>query len=125
MDLPNIKIAVQWKATCDLCTLWQCFGGVVCGQDVIGTAILLVGKKNIDKEWLAKAKRVAKQKTKGAGMKWKAIGIGNHEKAKWPALVDQSLNRGQEEVSGNASLEDNTNVSADRGPELDAVVDPG
>ena len=50
MDLPNIKIVVQWKATCDLCTLWQHFGRVARGQDAVGTAILLVERKDIDEE---------------------------------------------------------------------------
>jgi len=50
MDLPNIKIVVQWKAACNLCTLWQCFGHVVHGQDAVGTAILLVENKDTNEE---------------------------------------------------------------------------
>lgn len=76
---------------------------------------------------MAKVERAAKRKKKGASTKQKAIDIGNHEKAKWPALIDRSLNRGLEEVSGDGdtTLEDNTNIPTDREPELDAVVDPG
>jgi superfamily II DNA/RNA helicase len=124
MDLPNIKIVVQWKATCNLCTLWQRFGRAACGQDEVGTAILLVEKKDTDEERLAKVERAAKRKKKGAaGTKRKAIGIGNCEKAKRPALVDRSLNRGLEEVLGDGDTSlDNTNV---RAPELDGVDDPG
>ena len=62
MDLPNIKIVVQWKATCDLCTLWQRFGRVARGRDAVGTAILLVEKKDTDEERVAKAERAAKRK---------------------------------------------------------------
>ena len=123
MDLPNIKIVVQWKATCDLCTLWQRFGRVARGQDAVGTAILLVEKKDTNEERVAKAERAAKRKKKGAGTKRKATDIGNHGKVKRPALVDRSLNH---EVSGggeNTSLEDNTNTPV--GMELDAVVDSG
>jgi superfamily II DNA/RNA helicase len=64
MDLPNIKIVVQWKATCDLCTLWQRFGRVARGQDAVGTAILLVEKKDTNEERVAKAERAAKRKKK-------------------------------------------------------------
>lgn len=120
MDLPNIKTVVQWKAMCDLCTLWQRFGRVARGQDAVGSAILLVERKNTDEERLAKAERAAKRNKKGASTKRKAIGIGNCEKAKRPALLDRSLNHRLEEVpgDGDTSLEDNTNVPADREPEL-------
>jgi hypothetical protein len=87
---------------------------------------LLVEKKDTDEERVAKAERAAKRKKKGASTKRKATDTGNHEKAKWPALVDRSLNRGLEEVSGdgeNASVDDNTNADIDM--ELDTVVDPG
>ena len=115
MDLPNIEIVVQWKATCDLCTLWQRFGRAARGQDAVGTAILLVEKKDTDKERVAKAERAAKRNKKGAGAtKRKAIDVGNHEKAKRPALVDRSLNR---ELDSEASGSDRP----DR--ELNAVVD--
>ncbi|KAJ7683797.1 P-loop containing nucleoside triphosphate hydrolase protein [Mycena rosella] len=26
IDLPNITVVIQWRATCDMCTLWQRFG---------------------------------------------------------------------------------------------------
>jgi superfamily II DNA/RNA helicase len=50
MDLPDVEIVVQWKATCDLCTLWQHFGRVARGQGKEGVAILLVEKKDTDEE---------------------------------------------------------------------------
>ncbi|KAH6893859.1 P-loop containing nucleoside triphosphate hydrolase protein [Coprinopsis sp. MPI-PUGE-AT-0042] len=65
MDIPDIKIAVQWKATCDLCTLWQRFGRVARGEGVIGIAILLVEKKDTEEERQQKALR-ALEKTKKA-----------------------------------------------------------
>ncbi|KIL65828.1 hypothetical protein M378DRAFT_47762, partial [Amanita muscaria Koide BX008] len=45
MDLPDIKIVVQWKATCTLCALWQRFGRGARGNGSRATAILLVEKK--------------------------------------------------------------------------------
>lgn len=64
MDLPDIEIVVQWKATCDLCTLWQRFGRVARGQGKEGVAILLVEKKDTKQERAAKVERATKRKTK-------------------------------------------------------------
>ncbi|TFK59387.1 P-loop containing nucleoside triphosphate hydrolase protein [Pluteus cervinus] len=46
MDLPDIKIVVQWKATCDMCTLWQRFGRAARGEGEDGIAILIVENKD-------------------------------------------------------------------------------
>lgn len=46
MDLPDIEIVVQYKATCTLCALWQRFGRAARGIGNKGTAILLVEKKH-------------------------------------------------------------------------------
>lgn len=75
MDLPDIKIVIQWKATCDLCTLWQHFGRVAHGPGEVGTAIFLVEKKDTAEERVAKAGRAAKRKKNGVGIKRKAPGI--------------------------------------------------
>lgn len=75
MDLPDIKIVVQWKATCDLLSLWQRFGRAARGQDQTGTAILLVEKKDTNKNRAQKAEKAGKKKEKenqGIGTKRKA-----------------------------------------------------
>lgn len=92
MDLANIKIVVQWKATCSLCTLWQRFGRAARGGQN-GTAILLVEKKDTDEERQAKAKKeiaAALKKSKegiGTGSKRKSANQLNPP-AKRPALTD-------------------------------------
>ncbi|KAH6891607.1 P-loop containing nucleoside triphosphate hydrolase protein [Coprinopsis sp. MPI-PUGE-AT-0042] len=48
MDIPDVDIVIQWKATCDMCMLWQRFGRVARGWGCTGVAILLVEKKNTD-----------------------------------------------------------------------------
>ena len=93
MDLPDIEIVVQWKATCDLCTLWQRFGRVARGRGKEGVAILLVEKKDTNEERAAKAKRAAKRKTKiregiGSGRKRKAMRQGGRT-----VLADRSVNQ--------------------------------
>jgi ATP-dependent DNA helicase RecQ len=59
MDLPDIKVVIQWKATCDLCTLWQQFGRAARGPGQEATAILFVEKKDTDEERALKAVRAA------------------------------------------------------------------
>jgi superfamily II DNA/RNA helicase len=92
MDLANIKIVVQWKATCSLCTLWQRFGRAARGEQN-GIAILLVEKKDTDEERQAKAKKdiaAALKKAKegiGTGSKRKSANQLNPP-AKRPALTD-------------------------------------
>lgn len=84
MDLPDIRIVVQWKATCDLLTLWQRFGRAARGEGQTGTAILLVEKKDTDEDRALKAEKAAKRKERekeGIGMKRKAT----HQLATHPA----------------------------------------
>ena len=93
MDLPDIEIVVQWKATCDLCTLWQRFGRVARGQGKEGVAILLVEKKDTNEERAAKVERAAKRKTKikegiKTGRKRKAVQQGGRT-----VLADRSVNQ--------------------------------
>ncbi|KAF9462525.1 P-loop containing nucleoside triphosphate hydrolase protein, partial [Collybia nuda] len=74
MDLPDVEIVVQWKATCDLCTLWQRFGRAARGQGQTATAILLVEPKDLDNERRTKATRAKlrlPQKREGIGKKRK------------------------------------------------------
>lgn len=46
MDIGDVEIVVQYKATCELCTLWQRFGRAARSSDIAGTGILLVEKKD-------------------------------------------------------------------------------
>ena len=99
MDLPDIEIVVQWKATCDLCTLWQRFGRVARGQGKEGVAILLVEKKDTNEERAAKADRASKRKTKimegiGTRRKRKALQQGGRT-----VLTDRSVTDNNQEMA--------------------------
>lgn len=48
MDLPDIRIVVQWRPTCGLSTLFQRFGRAARGRGQSGVGILLVDKKDLD-----------------------------------------------------------------------------
>ncbi|KII86188.1 hypothetical protein PLICRDRAFT_114870, partial [Plicaturopsis crispa FD-325 SS-3] len=50
LDLPDIRIVIQWKATCDLCSLWQRFGRAARGLGQEAIAIFFVEKKYFDEE---------------------------------------------------------------------------
>ena len=70
MDIPNIQLIVQYKATCNLCMLWQWFGRAACGANQVGTVILLCEKKDIREEQRLKKEHawVHKEKKEGIGM---------------------------------------------------------
>ena len=122
IDVPDIKFVVQWKATCDLCTLWQRYGRAARAPDQEAIAILLVEKKDMDEERVLKAQKEAKRNEKegtvGLGIgtvsmstqkdgKRKAISQLNPP-AKRPALTDRTtiINR-QEIVDSGDLLVDN------------------
>ena len=48
MDLPDIKLIVQWCAPASISTLWQRFGRCVRDPSLHGTAILLAEKEYFD-----------------------------------------------------------------------------
>ena len=73
MDVPDIQIIMQYRAMCNLNTLWQWFGQAAHGVKWGTTAILLVEKKNVEEECLLKVERAVKKKEK------KKEGIGNEK----------------------------------------------
>lgn len=106
MDVDDIKVIVQYKATCGLCTLWQRFGCAACGAENEATAILLVEKKDTEGERLLKAERAARRKNKqkdGTGStKRKATEDLHVVGVKRPALTDQSVTINREGESSNS-----------------------
>ena len=119
MDLPDIKIVVQWKATCDLLSLWQRFGRAARGEGQTGTAVLLVEKKDTDEDQALKAEKAAKRKEKEneqlarKGTKRKATHQLTHH-AKRPALQDHNI------ASRSKELDD---IDSEDQLELDVVDD--
>lgn len=89
MDLPDIKIVVQWKATCTLSTLWQRFGRGARGEGYQATAILLVGKQDIREKVLQEVKD---EKPLGKKQKRKKRTDDILPEAKRPALTNKSTN---------------------------------
>ena len=61
MDISDIELVVQWRATCTLPSLWQRFGCGVRDKKLCGTALLLAEKEHFDDERVAKAARKARR----------------------------------------------------------------
>ncbi|KAI6117852.1 hypothetical protein EDD16DRAFT_1480984 [Pisolithus croceorrhizus] len=61
MDVPDILLVIQWRATCKLAALWQRFGRAVRDRQLTGTAILFAEKDHFDDERATKAARKAKR----------------------------------------------------------------
>ena len=62
IDLPDIQLIIQWRASCDLCTLWQRFGRAVRDLKLQGRALFLVEPKYFDAAKRAKADAELKRK---------------------------------------------------------------
>ncbi|KAF8421869.1 P-loop containing nucleoside triphosphate hydrolase protein, partial [Boletus edulis BED1] len=57
MDIPDIALVIQWRATCNLSALWQRFGRAARSRELTGTALLFAEHEYFDEERAAKAER--------------------------------------------------------------------
>lgn len=74
VDQKDIRLVIQWRATCDMCTLWQRFGRAARDLELDAIAILFVEPSRTDGNKEAKEVRkekcdIAKEKRK-AGEGW-------------------------------------------------------
>lgn len=67
MDLPDVDTVVQWRATCDMCDLWQRFGRVARATGREGAGILFHEKSHLDDSREQKRITAAKRKALGDG----------------------------------------------------------
>ncbi|KAG1889574.1 hypothetical protein F4604DRAFT_1568887, partial [Suillus subluteus] len=47
MDVPNITLIIQWRATCKLSTVWQRFGHAVRDRALRGTAVIVCRERTL------------------------------------------------------------------------------
>ncbi|KAF7353121.1 p-loop containing nucleoside triphosphate hydrolase protein [Mycena sanguinolenta] len=64
IDMPNITLVIQWRATCDMCTLWQRFGRGARDPNCEAIALWLVEPMYFDKTKEEKAANKAKREEK-------------------------------------------------------------
>lgn len=57
MDLPDIQVIVQWRASCNLMTLWQRLRRGACDRIYTAVAIFLFEKEYFDEEQEKKFER--------------------------------------------------------------------
>lgn len=69
--MPNITLVIQWRASCDLCTLWQRFGRAARDFAIDAIALFLVEPMYFDETREEKATRKAKRQEK---VRQKAVG---------------------------------------------------
>ncbi|KAJ6572366.1 hypothetical protein B0H10DRAFT_1760687, partial [Mycena sp. CBHHK59/15] len=48
LDLPNILLVIQWRSTCDMCTLWQRLERAARALNLFATGLFLVEPKRFD-----------------------------------------------------------------------------
>ncbi|KAJ7721901.1 P-loop containing nucleoside triphosphate hydrolase protein [Mycena metata] len=72
IDLPNITLVIQWRASCDMCTLWQRFGRGARDPSCEAIALFLVEPMYFDQTKEEKAARKAKKDQAAASRKRKA-----------------------------------------------------
>jgi hypothetical protein len=66
VDLPDIELIIQWRATCDMCTLWQRFSCAARDLKLTAKALFLVEPKHFDEVRAAKAACQEEKKHKAA-----------------------------------------------------------
>lgn len=91
MDLPDVKIVVQYRTTCDLCTLWQRFGRAARAAGATAVGILLVEKKETRRnreEREVRALEKVRRSQLGGKRKRKGKASAPHTPAKRSALSD-------------------------------------
>lgn len=98
LDIPDIQLVIQWRATCKLPMLWQHFDRAVRNKTLTGTALLLAEKEYFDDERAAKAVRKAQRKS---SRKRKAQGTHPPNQPRPPAKCQLvcSSNRGHGDAS--------------------------
>jgi superfamily II DNA/RNA helicase len=105
MDQPDIHLVIQWKATCDMCTLWQRFGRAARNLVIDAEAILFVEPALTD----------AKKETKEANRKKREAAKGKrtaHES--WPQDRDADENMTEGIMGANNPQEDGQGAEGER-----------
>ncbi|KAJ7214689.1 P-loop containing nucleoside triphosphate hydrolase protein [Mycena rebaudengoi] len=69
IDMPDITLVIQWRATCDMCTLWQRFGRAARDPECDAIALFLVEPMYFDETKEEKAARKVKRDERAAELK--------------------------------------------------------
>lgn len=111
MDLPGIINIVQWRATCDMCDLWQRFGRAVRTPGLEGTGIMFVEKQHFDQARADKQSKAATRKRAaaddgGQALKRSAIGpSGAISPQEQPQMQSSQAQNREREIIADRDLE--------------------
>ncbi|KAI6142460.1 P-loop containing nucleoside triphosphate hydrolase protein, partial [Pisolithus tinctorius] len=79
IDLPDIKLVIQWQMTRDLCSLWQRLGRGARNPNLQATAVIFVESKFFDRNRLKKAENKEKRALKEAEKKRSAMDVAKNQ----------------------------------------------
>ncbi|KAG2079381.1 P-loop containing nucleoside triphosphate hydrolase protein [Suillus cothurnatus] len=124
MDVPDIKIVVQWRATCKLSTLWQRWGHAARDRELQGTAILFAEKEHFDdvreERCLRQESRKQKQQDQ-ANLVTGSTPLSKRQRVVH-ATVSSQLNKSPTFEEDNKDLEENGNLECGKNSGSQGVV---
>ena len=108
IDIPDIRVVVQWKVPSSLSTLWQRFGRAGRDRSEEATAVLLAEKEYFDEERKLKMARQEKRKRKMAAQ-LPTISPSKRPHISSSSIAPPSINR--TESNGDSADESGSDIS--------------
>ncbi|KAJ7766972.1 P-loop containing nucleoside triphosphate hydrolase protein [Mycena maculata] len=85
LDLSDVLLVIQWRSTCDMCTLWQRLGHTARALQLFVTGLFLVEPKRFDAN-IAKAKEAAEKQAAASKKRKETADPGEQSAAKRAAV---------------------------------------
>ncbi|KAJ6600189.1 P-loop containing nucleoside triphosphate hydrolase protein, partial [Mycena sp. CBHHK59/15] len=86
LDLPDVLLVIQWRSTCDMCTLWQRLGRAARALELFATGLFLVELKRFDLN-IAKAEAHAVKRADVSKKRKETADAGEQSPAKRAAVT--------------------------------------
>ncbi|KAF8179485.1 hypothetical protein K438DRAFT_1938411 [Mycena galopus ATCC 62051] len=125
LDLADVLLVIQWRSTCDMCTLWQRLGRAARALHLTATGLFLVEPKRFDAN-LAKTEARALKRAEATKKRELAVADAEHSPSKRAAVAapvapDVPISAPVTHTATDA-LVDDSDHAVDNGS-ADAVVD--
>ncbi|KAJ7677684.1 P-loop containing nucleoside triphosphate hydrolase protein [Mycena polygramma] len=131
LDLSDILLIIQWRSTCDMCTLWQRLGRAARALHLTATGLFLVEPKRFD-ENLAKAEARAAKRAELSKKRKLAAAEAEHPPSKRAAVtaavepdvpISAPVIRAAPDAPVDDHTVDDTAADTDADADTDTVVD--
>ncbi|KAJ7078050.1 P-loop containing nucleoside triphosphate hydrolase protein [Mycena belliarum] len=86
LDLPDVLLVIQWRSTCDMCTLWQRIGRAARALRLTATGLFFVEPKRFDAN-IAKAEARAVKRSEASKKRKLAAAEAEHPPKKRAAIA--------------------------------------